>query len=148
MGKAKKDSPALAAVEQMIRRQGPWGPGTPQHYFFRPYRQWRFDLAWPDLLVAFECEGGVWTGGRHTRGSGYSGDCEKYSVAAGLGWCVIRATVQQINTGLGMLWLESALRSRFGLKPLPGFGLLAKTRSRARVGRTARRRTLSTGATK
>jgi hypothetical protein len=36
-----------------------------------------------------EVEGGVWTCGRHVRGRGYEGDCEKYSEAALRGWCVL-----------------------------------------------------------
>jgi very-short-patch-repair endonuclease len=59
---------------------------------FAPPRRWRFDLAWPDLLLAVEVEGGVWTGGRHTRGRGYIEDCRKYNAAALAGWAVLRYT--------------------------------------------------------
>lgn len=56
-------------------------------------RKWRFDIAWPELMVAVELEGGHWTGNsRHTRGSGFAADCEKYSTAAALGWRVLRFT--------------------------------------------------------
>lgn len=57
---------------------------------FAPPRMWRFDFAFPASRVALEVEGGVWTGGRHTRGKGFLNDCEKYSEAAVLGWAVIR----------------------------------------------------------
>ncbi len=59
-------------------------------YKFHPARKWRFDYAFPDILVALEVEGGVWTGGRHTRGKGFMGDIEKYNEAALLGWKVLR----------------------------------------------------------
>lgn len=55
-------------------------------------RQWRFDFAWPGQRVAVECEGGTWARGRHTRGSGFEGDCAKYNAAAMLGWTVLRYT--------------------------------------------------------
>lgn len=61
-------------------------------YRFAPPRKWAFDFAFPRKLVALEIEGGVWVRGRHTRGSGYIADMEKYSNAAVLGWCVIRTT--------------------------------------------------------
>ncbi len=59
---------------------------------FAPPRQWRFDLAWPELKLAVECEGGIWTGGRHTRGKGFEDDCVKYNAAALLGWTLLRFT--------------------------------------------------------
>lgn len=55
-------------------------------------RQWKFDFAWRRPKVALECEGGVWTQGRHTRGSGFLKDMEKYNRAVVLGWRVVRCT--------------------------------------------------------
>jgi hypothetical protein len=53
-------------------------------------RKWRFDFAWPGLKIAVEIEGGIHSGGRHTRGAGYMADCEKYNRAAMDGWVVLR----------------------------------------------------------
>lgn len=64
---------------------------------FSPPRQWRFDFAWPAHKVALEVEGGVWTGGRHTRGSGFLKDMEKYNAAAVLGWRVVRCTPNSVT---------------------------------------------------
>ena len=63
---------------------------------FHPVRRWRFDFAWEDKKVALEVEGGGWTGGRHTRGSGFAKDILKYNSAALLGWVVVRTTPQEV----------------------------------------------------
>ena len=69
-------------------------------------RQWRFDFAWPDLWMAVEYEGGIWSGGRHTRGKGFQGDCEKYNEATRLGWRVFRFTVGMVESGQMRVFLE------------------------------------------
>ena len=66
---------------------------------FADGRKWRFDFAWPEHKLAAECEGGHWSGGRHTRGSGFEADCEKYNAAILLGWQVLRYTRKMIETG-------------------------------------------------
>ncbi|GAB4528477.1 MAG: hypothetical protein OHK0046_47340 [Anaerolineae bacterium] len=63
-----------------------------QEYRFTKGRRWRFDRAWPKYKVAVELEGGVYSGGRHTRGKGYIADCDKYNSAALAGWLVLRFT--------------------------------------------------------
>ena len=60
-------------------------------------RRWRFDYAWPDKKIACEQEGGIFSGGRHTRGKGFLGDMEKYNEAVLLGWKVLRFTPQQME---------------------------------------------------
>lgn len=65
-------------------------PKPQQEFRFDIFRRWRFDFAWPESDVALEVEGGVWIGGRHTRGSGFIKDMEKYNEAARLGWKILR----------------------------------------------------------
>jgi very-short-patch-repair endonuclease len=65
-----------------------------------PGRRFRFDFAIPDLKIAIEYEGGTWDGGGHVRGKGYSSDCQKYSLAAIYGWCVIRVTADLMRADL------------------------------------------------
>jgi len=67
-------------------------------YRFDPDRRWRFDYAWPAFMIALEVEGGIWTGGRHTRGTGFLKDIEKYNRAALLGWRVFRCTPDTLCT--------------------------------------------------
>jgi very-short-patch-repair endonuclease len=75
-----------------------------------PGRRFRFDFAWPARLLAVEVDGGTWTGGRHTRGKGYEGDCEKANEAICLGWRVLRVTTAQVSSGQALAWIERLLR--------------------------------------
>lgn len=59
---------------------------------FGKTRRWRFDYAIPHQRIAWEIEGGHWTGGRHNTGSGFEKDIEKYNHATLLDWRVIRST--------------------------------------------------------
>ncbi len=84
-------------------------------YRFLNKRRFRFDFAWPDRMLAMEVEGGVWTGGRHTRGKGYSRDLEKYNLATLHGWEVYRFTTQDVEKGVAIAFMSNILNKR-GLK--------------------------------
>lgn len=72
---------------------------APAHeYRFAPPRRWRFDYAWPEYMIALEVEGGVFVGGRHTRGAGFVKDMEKYNEATARGWRVFRTTPRELLT--------------------------------------------------
>ena len=75
-----------------------WPGAVTEHTFAKP-RRWRFDFAWPAIKVAVEYEGIFSAKSRHTTPTGYSGDAEKYSTAAALGWCVIRVTAPMVRDG-------------------------------------------------
>ena len=72
-------------------------------------RRWRFDLAWPDRMLAAEVAGAVYSQGRHTRGKGFTEDCRKYSEAAILGWRILHLTTQMIPSGEAVSVTERAL---------------------------------------
>jgi very-short-patch-repair endonuclease len=68
-----------------------------RQYRFHPVRRWRFDYASPDHRVAIEIQGGIWTNGRHSRGSGQVQEFEKMNAAAHLGWRVFFLHAGTIN---------------------------------------------------
>lgn len=70
-----------------------------KEYKFHPKRKWRFDRADTERKIAIEFEGGVYSGGRHTRGKGFEGDCEKYNAATAMGWRVFRYTRKMLESG-------------------------------------------------
>ncbi len=83
------------------------GIGSPvlKEYKFHPKRRWKFDFALPNLKLAIEIEGAVWTHGRHTRGKGYIADMEKYTMASMMDWRVIRLTPDQLIKGDLKKWM-------------------------------------------
>jgi len=66
-------------------------------YKFHPTRKWRFDY-FHKSGVAIELDGGVFTGGRHTRGAGFLKDMEKYNEAASRGILVFRVPSHSITS--------------------------------------------------
>jgi hypothetical protein len=86
------------------------GLETPQsEHKFLDKRRFRFDFAWPDRMLAVEIEGGVWVGGRHTRGAGYSRDMEKYNLALLHGWSVYRFTTQDVHKGVAISFIKGVM---------------------------------------
>lgn len=84
-------------------------PVPEREYRFHPVRKWRFDLAYPDLELAIECDGGTFSGGRHVRGAGYQRDAEKGNAAVALGWRVLHYTGAMIRSGEAAREIAEAL---------------------------------------
>ena len=59
-------------------------------HVFHPWRQWRFDYAWPAQKVALEIDGASGSFGRHSRPGGMRADNEKINTATAMGWRVLR----------------------------------------------------------
>lgn len=68
-----------------------------EEHYFSESRKYRFDLAWPERMLAVEVEGGIWSRGRHNRPAGYEEDCRKYNYAQLEGWKVLRFTSDQVK---------------------------------------------------
>lgn len=130
-----------ALVERLVAEieaaglPAPVWAGSPGGEFLPiPGRRFRLDLAWPDLRLGWEVDGGAWIAGRHGRGPGMLTDAEKYSLLAGLGWLVGRSIGVKAK-GRGQIplpqpgsvgWIRAALerarleRSPASPEPTPG----------------------------
>jgi very-short-patch-repair endonuclease len=82
-------------ILQMLKKST--GANFVSEHKFHPVRKWRFDFANLETKTAIEVEGGAYSQGRHTRGSGFIADMEKYNAAIELGWVVLRYTPQQMG---------------------------------------------------
>lgn len=73
-------------------------PEPVSEYRFHPTRKWRIDWYFEanGRRVALEVEGGVWTQGRHTRGSGFVKDMEKYNAISAAGIALLRVTPERL----------------------------------------------------
>lgn len=100
-----------ALLEIQLRAAG-LSAGAEREFRFAPPRRWRFDVAFPLRRIAVEIEGGIWTGGRHTRGSGFQADMQKYNEAALLGWRVLRVSSDDVRSGSALALIERALRTQ------------------------------------
>jgi very-short-patch-repair endonuclease len=101
-----------SGLERLMAWQLEGTPGIPpwvRELRFHDTRQWRFDFAWPQSMLALEIEGGEWSQGRHVRGGGFGADCEKYNAAAVLGWRVLRVTGRMVERGEALLLVKQAL---------------------------------------
>lgn len=103
--KAIKLPPASFAV--LCKASGLPLPVT--EFRFHPVRKWRCDFAWPDEKVLLEVEGGAWSGGRHTRGSGYLLDMAKYNAATLMGYKLFRCTPQTLCSDETLAMLKQAM---------------------------------------
>lgn len=80
-----------------LAEHGPDIPAlTPEYHFAQPWRQWRFDYAYPPARVAVELDGMAWQagGGHHN----HDDDRFKANSAAALGWRVLRFTSRALRT--------------------------------------------------
>ena len=77
-----------------------------REFKFHPERKWKADFHITGKHILVEVEGGIWSGGRHTRAKGYLGDLEKYNTATMMGYQVIRFSTEQVKSGLAVQQIE------------------------------------------
>jgi len=98
MKKSKSTYPdVLGLLVRQMAREGL--PSPVLEHRFHSVRRWRFDLAYPSYKIAFEYEGGIFAGGRHSRGRGFANDIEKYNTAGLMGWRVFRIHGDMVYQG-------------------------------------------------
>ncbi|MBQ4929401.1 DUF559 domain-containing protein [Acinetobacter baumannii] len=86
--------------------------GFEQEYKFHSDRKWRADFLITGTKILIEVEGGIWSGGRHTRGKGYLGDMEKYNSAAMMGFTVLRFSTEQVKSGMALKQIELLIKGK------------------------------------
>jgi hypothetical protein len=79
---------------------------------FHPKRLWRADCCWEEEKLIVEVDGGVWSNGRHNRGSGYIKDCEKKNTAVLMGYHVMNITHEHISNGWAFEWVGNFLNNK------------------------------------
>lgn len=99
-----RESAGELALRAQLERAGI--VGWEREYRFCAERRWRFDFAFPAVLLAVEVDGASWARGRHNRGAGMIGDNEKINEAIARGWRVLRGTTEQAESG----WLLDYVR--------------------------------------
>ncbi len=84
-----------------------------------PGRRFRADFAWPETGVIVECQGGEWLRGRHTRGGGFTQDCERHNLIVARGWRVFYVTAKMLDTDpqKWIAMIENAVR--WGYRAVP-----------------------------
>jgi hypothetical protein len=106
-------------IEELARRGV---PEPTKEYKFHPTRRWKLDWAWPSIFLGVEIHGGVYAGGRHTNGQGFTNDREKMNEAALCGFLVIEITTQQLKElHRAADWIEAAYKRLSGLSMLEHF---------------------------
>jgi very-short-patch-repair endonuclease len=91
--------------------------------FYREYRfaqsamgrEWEWDIAYPERLVAIEVDGGIWVQGAHAHPTTIIRNMEKRNWAARLGWRVLAFSPDQVRSGVALAFTEGLLRG----KPVP-----------------------------
>jgi len=74
-----------------------------REFRFHPVRRWRFDFAFPNIMLSIEVEGITYYGGReklgrHQTAKGIEADLEKYGEAMKLGWTVYRCSQRMVKS--------------------------------------------------
>lgn len=85
-------------------------------------KDWRFDFADTENMIAVEIEGGIFVGGRHVNGAGFRADAIKYNEAQIAGWKLLRFTDREVKSGQAVRTVErlyKAMKERGQLKVTP-----------------------------
>jgi very-short-patch-repair endonuclease len=97
--KVKKPKQPSLGEKAMAEQLNDAGIAFEREFKFHAKRRWRADFRITGTQILVEVEGGVYSGGRHTRGTGYEADAEKYNAAAHDGWTVLRFTTGMVKNG-------------------------------------------------
>lgn len=82
-------------------------PNPLLEFKFMQARDWRFDYAWPDFMLAVEVQGMV-----HRIKNRFLNDVEKLAYAQMHGWTVLLVAGQDVRNPRGVMWLATLLEQR------------------------------------
>ena len=106
----KRKRPQISAVQRLLIAIELDGLPVPEREVrCSPDKRFRLDLAWKDRKIGVEVDGGVFIGGRHTRGVGYTRDCVKRNLATENGWRIFNFTTSQAVSGYAINLLKRVL---------------------------------------
>ena len=74
-------------------------------YTEKELRERAKDICFRDWFVLVDIQGGIWSGGAHVRGGGYTNDIEKMNAATALGWDVYWFTSDMVEDGSAIQFL-------------------------------------------
>lgn len=83
-----------------------------REYVFHPTRRWRFDFTIPELKIFAECQGGIWTKGGHSTGTGIQNDYDKFNAAMMLGWTGGLFSAKAIKSGEALETIQTLIEMR------------------------------------
>ncbi len=96
-------------VEAQLKQSGL--PKFEREHRFHPTRKWRFDFSWPEIHLALEIEGGVYSArSGHRSYAGTQRDIEKYNEATLLGWRVVRVSRPQVDNDEVVTLIKRAMK--------------------------------------
>ena len=99
-------------MELLLQIRASGWPEPKLQYKFHESRKWRFDFAWPELLLAVEVNGGTFVSGGHSRGMGQHNDYVKCGEAMALGWTVYVCDTILVRTGEALEMIKTLYNLR------------------------------------
>lgn len=88
-------------------------PAPVREYVLSGPRKFAYDLAWPDLMLLAECQGGIWgksTNSSHAHPASIQRDADKLNYAVIRGWRVLHLTTSAIESGEAIGVIRQAIR--------------------------------------
>lgn len=86
-------------------------PPFVQNYKFHVERKFEIDIAWPELKVGVEINGGIWNGKTGAHGSPLKilRDMEKNNALVMSGWRILRFTPKEANDGTALAGIKDLM---------------------------------------
>ena len=107
----------MSTLEDTLERQISYLglPHAEREWRFAPPRRWRADFCWPEEGLIVEAQGGIWVGGRHTRGGrAFLNECERLNAMTLAGFRVLWYCREHIESGTAITQIQEALKVKKG----------------------------------